>query len=1604
MAYKKFSDFTVFDPPDISDYLVGYRELGGEFRASLQSVTDVVKQFVSPTLPHTLFVNMSGNDSAMGNSESFAFRTIKRAMAKALEISRAIPSDFEKTNGWGTYPNPVNVYVRAGDYVEDNPIYVPPGVTVVGENSRSVTVIPKNKFYDIFWVNNKTSIQGFTFKDYYSPAYAVSYPELGFLNNSKVENYPSTRVSEATAKAAYYYGLNFAKYPVTKSSKGSYLNFNADAGQPIYDPFKIAFLGRYFRTFQDNEIYYTSEELIKQKEFWETRYFNLSSAVERPFVIDLPYIFNCYTTTIPTVSTAYDAGGTIYVNGDLVDGPLRSMTIESCEHFNQGGKGVHVLNNGLVNVIDNSTICCTEGIIASDGGTAIVNGSNCSFGLSGLVSIGRSPKPTMVGTLKTSILSGTNVNIFVVTNLGSPDLSASQRFPKNKNPYVGQVFQIIDQNYTVVSSGINYLSANNSGTYFVVQSASNLRPASFPYKGYECDIVIEKTYSLGNDTSITGKTYIPVVDALNSGSEVLFYVRSSIVASSQTFNDIGTGTTYLSAIIQDGIFGNESKETNRDLVGKILFNSSNQTGNSKFGDNITLNQVEGKINTKTLVSNDIITNSLTAYDSVNIGNVKYNDQQGANPLLNLVKTSDDTIIAMESINNIGSGNNIRSFHARGNQSLKKALSANDVIVRLTAFSYNGVNYPNYGYGGNATIAFRAAGDQSLTNAGGYITLHTTKMETISTTSERMRIADNGFVGINTTNPLSTLHVEGGLLVTENLSVSGNSTFNNLVVTTLSALSAFIDVININKYEISGFNVKGDFEIEGNTGLGVASDSQNRLTIVGNVSSVGDVNVFGDVSVSNKLTSLISYFDNSYVLDLSSYNLSATNISTYNLSATNILIDTLNANTSYFDKLTANNARTLSADSDYIYSKKTETLFLSALSSNLDYVYTNKIVANDLSINNLNIYGLTVSYLSALSADIGTTSSLRVSGGINVRDVIYTSNGSSENWNSTYITVSALSALWGDESGAVSKLYVDGKFLPLSSANSAKWDSVYNNVSSNSAKWDSVYTGVNVNSAKWDSVYNNVSSNSANYTTFNYVHNNFLNLTGGTVTGETKINANLTVYGNLSATGNSYFLNTVYSTTSALSVVNIGNTGPALYVGNNGTGDIASFYDIDMNIEVLHVGGNNGSYPNVGIKTSTPNKDFTVKGELSASSDIWTSGRIMSGGKELSESLIPAITAAITDFTTYTTNLTVSLPNGKTFGRYTDGEIIPAIGKTPKDIIQMSIAEPIAPVASLTSPTTIAFNQTAISNTLNFSYIIKSLGASVASVSLEWRRNSSGSWTQLSSNTGLITYNHALTDSSFNNQSFNYKYIVTDTFAATVTASLNITPASYVAPTIPAPTIVAASGTTSPETNTTREKGNIDTNISGSITRNSLYVNLNSYQLQYNVDGSGWVDIGTPTTISGSSYTITSTNHNPTASNNANNIAYRIKVIDDFQTTYSSATTITFYNIIFYGSSVSTPTNSTQVRNNLTNRIFTNGSNPFTLNTGTTNTRFTVAMPNTLSISSVIDLDSLNANITNTYINNPFTVDDYYGNAVSYKVYTLQVGTPYSPSHRHQVTR
>jgi len=140
-----------------------------------------------------------------------------------------------------------------------------------------------------------------------------------------------------------------------------------------------------------------------------------------------------------------------------------------------------------------------------------------------------------------------------------------------------------------------------------------------------------------------------------------------------------------------------------------------------------------------------------------------------------------------------------------------------------------------------------------------------------------------------------------------------------------------------------------------------------------------------------------------------------------------------------------------------------------------------------------------------------------------------------------------------------------------------------------------------------------------------VQNGFINNLSASSIQSPLFVGDLTISGNLTASGTLTVNNTtVFTATSALSVVNLG-PGPALFVEQGrGSGDIASFYDAD-GVEALHVGNAKntvGQDPNgvIGIKTSFPNKALTVVGEISATDNVTTDGRVTANGATLNDSL------------------------------------------------------------------------------------------------------------------------------------------------------------------------------------------------------------------------------------------------------------------------------------------------------------------------------------------------------------------------------------------------
>jgi len=105
---------------------------------------------------------------------------------------------------------------------------------------------------------------------------------------------------------------------------------------------------------------------------------------------------------------------------------------------------------------------------------------------------------------------------------------------------------------------------------------------------------------------------------------------------------------------------------------------------------------------------------------------------------------------------------------------------------------------------------------------------------------------------------------------------------------------------------------------------------------------------------------------------------------------------------------------------------------------------------------------------------------------------------------------------------------------------------------------------------------------------------------------------------------------------------------------------------------------------------------------------------------------------------------------------------------------------------------------------------------------------------------------------------------------------------------------------------------------------------------------------------------------------------------------------------FYGVGT-VPIDSANVRA-LGNQRFNSAGNNFTLNTGSVENIFVVALPLGKSISSVIDLDALNADITSEYVNTgSINVTIGGGEILSYDIYIMNPAIPYSSTHRHSIT-
>lgn len=327
-----------------------------------------------------------------------------------------------------------------------------------------------------------------------------------------------------------------------------------------------------------------------------------------------PYVRNCTSNTT--------TGTGMRIDGDLAES-LKSMVVDSYTQYNQGGVGIAITNQGYAQLVSAFTVCCDVAISAHKGGQCSLSNSNCDFGNFGLVADGVSDLQ-FSGTTDALAPSGTSV---VTVDVGA----ATTR------PYSGQVVYFDTlyntvQEITITNGGSGYTSTPD--VTFTAPTGPNGRTATAratvtdgvvtavtlissgsqyeatptitigaPDSGVTATATAEMLptyYTINSSTPISsGITTVTLdenlLNSVGSNSTVNFYQQSKIVASSHTFEYVGSGIDITTATPKRGGVAIPANEVVMTNGGKVVYTSTDQAGNFKIGDDLTINQNTGTI-------------------------------------------------------------------------------------------------------------------------------------------------------------------------------------------------------------------------------------------------------------------------------------------------------------------------------------------------------------------------------------------------------------------------------------------------------------------------------------------------------------------------------------------------------------------------------------------------------------------------------------------------------------------------------------------------------------------------------------------------------------------------------------------------------------------------------------------------------------------------------------------------------------------------------------------------------------------------------------------------------------------------------------------------
>ena len=547
--------------------------------------TEVVRLGAGTTVTNILYVTKDGNDNNTGKKLGDAKATIQGATAIAEKGSV--------------------IRVSSGSYVENNPIILGEQVSIIGDSLREVSITPQNADQDLIYVSEGNYLSEISFTGTMNSGKAVvafNPDKVGFSSQSPY-------ISNCTNFIANSIGMkidgNHVIGPYRSMVTDAYTQYNANGiGCSI-----------------TNEGY---AQIVSM--------FTINSDIGI-------YAGSGGQCDVTNSNSSFGNFGLVAddVGPKKITGTINSPQSENSDEF-EIDLSVTTFN------IDTATYDKESGI------TTITTSSNHDFevGMSVvLADLEFTCSSEHAGVTTTLFPDGTNGNIFEVNSVPSSNRLVVNVGPSTightystggtvkidvVRPYDGQVvfFDTLYkkvQKINIVDGGSGYTESPNvtisspSVSWGIPATATaeikNGKVVAINIvsegRGYESTptisidgsatlstIMVEDYYVILKSTPISnGISTITVNEnlpyAVGVGTTVPFFKQSRIIASSHSFEYIGSGTDLVNSLPSRGGVTIQENEVDNRSGGLVVYTSTDQAGNFRIGDGVQINQQSGTI-------------------------------------------------------------------------------------------------------------------------------------------------------------------------------------------------------------------------------------------------------------------------------------------------------------------------------------------------------------------------------------------------------------------------------------------------------------------------------------------------------------------------------------------------------------------------------------------------------------------------------------------------------------------------------------------------------------------------------------------------------------------------------------------------------------------------------------------------------------------------------------------------------------------------------------------------------------------------------------------------------------------------------------------------